>query len=112
MVKLLKHLICLAVLIAQFQNSIICAGMWGILLWLMTQSSGLHYFLLLSFSDMLTELVVTWCFMMWSYFYGFGHQATIPAIRFEAAFVGRWHCLIIVIHISIQHPPLMPGRTF
>jgi len=55
----------------------------------MTQIPGLRYFLLLSFSDMLTELVVTWCFMMWSYFYGFGHQATIPAIRFEAAFVGR-----------------------
>ncbi|XP_052279184.1 GPI ethanolamine phosphate transferase 3-like isoform X2 [Dreissena polymorpha] len=39
-------------------------------------------------SDLILPGLVAWLCMMWTFFYGFGHQATIPAIRFEAAFVG------------------------
>ena len=32
--------------------------------------------------------VITWLLMSSHYFFSSGHQATIPSIRFEAAFVG------------------------
>ncbi|WAR00712.1 PIGO-like protein [Mya arenaria] len=39
-------------------------------------------------TDLLVLGMLAWSLLMTTYFYGFGHQATIPAIRFEAAFVG------------------------
>ncbi|PFX20099.1 GPI ethanolamine phosphate transferase 3 [Stylophora pistillata] len=39
-------------------------------------------------SDTSFSMVVVWYFMSSYYFYCTGHQATIPSIRFEAAFVG------------------------
>lgn len=39
-------------------------------------------------NDLLMHGLLTLLLMMANYFYGFGHQATIPAIRFETAFIG------------------------
>ncbi|XP_053403963.1 GPI ethanolamine phosphate transferase 3-like [Mercenaria mercenaria] len=49
-------------------------------------------------SDLLPNGLLTMSLMIANYFYGFGHQATIPAIRFEAAFIGfsgNWENKII-----------------
>lgn len=39
-------------------------------------------------SDPSWSVVVLWHFLASYYFYCTGHQATIPSIRFEAAFIG------------------------
>ena len=32
--------------------------------------------------------MVAWIYFMWGGFFGSGHQTTIPAIRFHAAYIG------------------------
>lgn len=58
-------------------------------------------------SDLLLNGLLTLTLLTASYFYGLGHQATIPAIRFEAAYVGfsgDWDMKIIpaaLIHCNM-----------
>lgn len=54
------------------------------------------YFLVVS--DLLGPGVVVFCLLSTHFFYATGHHATIPSIRFEAAFIGfhgNWNVKII-----------------
>lgn len=58
-------------------------------------------------NDLLLHGLLTVSLMMTNYFYGFGHHATIPSIRFETAFIGfhgDWNSKIIpavLIHCNM-----------